>query len=260
MKRLLTTPAPTGREQLLQALTGEGPSAANEEQFAFYLTVLRHRLSRTRFQNLVIENIGSAQDPDDVVFSAMAVLADRIRHRSHLTLRQLAYELCERGVFSKSCLSIQYWTAVDAVFILTGWLTALYNAKDNSPPDVLGIEQESTSTFQCPQQTIESAHSLSLCILLHGFGSVLPLKVEPAFGSSGLNPIPFPQPPGADDVLRVALLNAAHLKMIKKVRIEWTLSLGTHLDFDKTTRCLKGFCVPSILLLQNQSATSLLSE
>lgn len=236
------------------------PSAENEEQFSFYLTVLRHRLSRTGFQDLVIENIDSAQDPDDVVFSVMAALADLIRHRSHLTLEQLVYELCGGGVFSKSCLSIQYWTAVNTVFIMAGWLTALYSGKVDSPPNVLGIEQESTSTFQCPQQTMERAQSLSLCILLHGFGSVLPVNVQPAFGSSGSNPIPFPQPPAADDVLRVALLNAAHLKMIKKVRIEWTLSLGTHLDFDKTTRCLKVFCMPSILLLQNQSANSLLSE
>lgn len=259
-RRLLTLQALPGRQRLLQALTVSLPSAENDEQFAFYLSFLQYRLRSTGIQNPVIDMFGSVQDPDNAVFSAMAVLAELIRYQSHSSLEQLVYKLGDKDAIPTPFFnSTQHHKAIKAVFIMTGWLTALYNPTTNSPLDVLRVEQESTSTFERSQQTMEMAKSASLCILLHGFGSVLPAKVHHPLGSTGTDLAPS-SPPQADDVLRVAFINASHLIRIKRIRLEWTMSLGSHLDFDKSNRCVKVFCMPSLLLLQNQDIATPLSE
>jgi hypothetical protein len=258
---VLVTRSPiTGRQQLLQALTTGIASAGRDEQFAFYLSFLQHQLSKTRFQNAVIEKINGSADPDNAVLSAMAALAELIQHESHLSLGQIVHRLVDDGVFSKhSTADAYYSTAFQAVFVFTGWLTTLYSPVLNGPSNILHIEQESSSIFESPRQTIGASETVSLDLFLHGFGSVLPRKVHSNFTGPGSPPVLASQPP-PDDVLRVALFNAAHLKRIKKARIEWTLSIGTHLDFDKSTKCLRIFCMPSILLLQIQSTNSPLSQ
>ena len=152
------------------------------------------------------------------------------------------HALVERGIFTSKCKNLgssENASSIQMVLYMVGWLTFLYKPIYTShPQQPFRVDQESVTLFQYPSQSFEENKTGSIDSLIHRFGDILPQK-----------PLSQQSQP-VDDVIRVPLLNAAHLWKIKEIRIRWTMTIGTHLALDKSTKTLSIFCMPSVLLFQ----------
>ncbi len=102
-------------------------------------------------------------------------------------------------------------------------------------------------TFTKFSQTLEN-NDQPLTLLLGIFGKIIPRRQRHM--TSG-HASPYLLGPQRQDEARIelSLLRYHILKKVANVEVEWVDSLSLHLEFDKSTKTLKLFRLPSLCLL-----------
>lgn len=208
-------------------------------------------MKESRLQVLLNKN---ESDANDAAFSALASIADMIRStvRSAPSLEHMMHCLAEKNIFPPQCKDIgdpgnTVW--IQMVFVMVSWLTLIYKTDYRTQPqEHLRVDQESEAVFQSPSHLSADIKKISIELMLHRFGEILPQK---ALSRS---------PQQGQEIIKVSMLNASHLWKVKKIRVKWTITIGTHLVLDKTSKTLCVFCLPSVFQLQNGNPDSPLTR
>lgn len=131
-----------------------------------------------------------------------------------------------------------------AVFMVLSWLTMIYEASGDKSNGRFRIKLPLQSEGVREEQNMDNA-SRPLSRLLRGFGQLLP-STEVVLAA-----IEKPTP----DLIYANNLNMFSLKLINKIRIEWTNSLGCHLMFSPLSRTLSIFRFPSFCAITCETST-----
>lgn len=246
-----THAACSGRDELLHALIGAKNASDHERCFEFFLTLLTRWMKESQLQVLLNKD---ELEANDTVLSALATVANMIRSsvRSAPSLEEMMHCLAEKNIFPPECKDIgvsdnAVW--IQIVFSMVSWLTLIYKTDHRSQPqEHLSVDQESETVFQSPSHLCADIKNISIELMLHRFGEILPQK---ALSRS---------PQAGQEIVKVSMLNASHLWRVKKIRVKWTRTIGTHLVLNKTSKTLCVFCLPSVLKLQNGNPDSPLTR
>ncbi|TPX12800.1 uncharacterized protein E0L32_006680 [Thyridium curvatum] len=239
-----------GLDELREALS-DRVTETSDAQLAYCSRHLRHLLSSSQFQRRLFVDTPDRTEPYTTELSAIANVAKTISQHVHSTFGEVVGTMRSNGGLPQNESGDPRFNAeaIQLIFLFVGWITCLYNPIVDGLPDRLTVKQESKSLFEQPQQPLDGKKHLSLFI--HDFGMVLFKKVH----GPDLSTLS-----SSDDVIQVSILNAAHLRQVRKLRIEWTRSIGTHLELDTSANCLKLFCLTSIPHLQFRNPSSPLCQ
>jgi hypothetical protein len=120
-----------------------------------------------------------------------------------------------------------------AVFKILSWLTMIFKAS-NGTANGFQIDVPLKGEGIREEQSMDKAKR-PISRLIRGFGQLLPSTEQVSHAIEKSQP----------DLIYAASLNVFSLKMIDKIRIEWTSSLGCHLMFNPLRRTLTLYRFPT---------------
>lgn len=246
-----TAVALSGRAELLHALIGTENGSDHERYFEFYLSLLMWWLKDSCLHDWLHKN---ELDVSNSAFSALATVAKLLRSAPTTddmmpTMEDIMRGLADKKAFPQDVRVSEDGVWIQMVFAMVSWLTLIYKPDhSNHLQDYLTVVQESSAVFQAPSQLSANLRKLSIDVMVNRFGTVLPQKPEPRSLQPG------------QDIIKLSELNASHLWKVKKIRVKWTMTIGTHLTLDKTSKTLCVFCLPSVFRLQHGNPDSPVSR
>lgn len=122
------------------------------------------------------------------------------------------------------------------VFCCISWITMLYSTSFQPDFHNLHLDHIQCASIVHSQPTLNSENPL--CELLQDFGPLLPVRDDQVLGNVS-------DPVFSADSLYVSLLNAATLRQLGGIQIEWIDNISSHLQFDAELRKLLIFHFPS---------------
>ncbi|KAK7398521.1 hypothetical protein QQX98_012097 [Neonectria punicea] len=178
---------------------------------------------------------------------ALEPLASRHNHSGEtLEGQETVYFLQLLGKQSFSSAYGRTYASFLPVFVSAGWLSMLYEPSHRHTTGVFSIRGLPRQSITRIQQNIDPCLQRPLSSVSLGFGRLLPtMHIDAAEGQTNR--------------LQVSMLAFDTLMRMGKVRINWSDSLGSHLQFDPIRRELTLFRLPSYcaLCLESQDQFTL---
>lgn len=217
-----------------------------------YATFLDKQVRRCRSQDFVLFHNQEMLDDDgftkrvlQIAWQMVSLIGDSRRP----CIDKLCSELMQLNLIHSS--SDNQDAAFRLIFSLIGWMTMCYTPIVPGQTSKLQIQQEGVASFKRFESSI-SLVKRPLTEMLHTFGLRLPVEQRKSAVGTNCTSI--------DEALDVTLLNANILHRFTDIKIQWTTSLTTHLEFDESERRLSLFGLPSFCLLYEGEDISLLNK
>jgi len=271
----IITPLSESQNSFLSSIIGEIPQDEFViEACAWYISFLEFKIREswpTIFRGMLkgINSLDAQNEGLSVVFEILRVVVVEFS-RENIALTDLVDQLYNKELLNTTDGERSH--AKQLVFIVFGWITALYPPRYDPEPMKLQLINTSLSpalestkrqsprrrikAFETYEQSLEDNDHLDqpLHTLLGTFGRIMPQQNRQTSMMGGHSTPLMAAPPRPDEQwLELSLLCFHTLEKVAFISIEWVDSLSQHLEFDRGTKALKIFRLPSLCLVMASS-------
>jgi hypothetical protein len=262
------------KEELYECFIGEAEfDQLLEPAWLWYLHFLDNRIKDiwTSLLVPVIPGLSAAVAEDEdldvtIVYEVLVVIAKAIKLQEEVSLEKIVSRLSTAGLVQSGAED----TAIQMAFVLSGWLTMLFDPKTTISRGQLQLRPVNSSRFgrgrarstvvssfsQDIGQAGDEIHKALFHRMLSQFGSLFPQAAGPTYADSMLNP----GLAGNDNHLAVSYVCFNTLKNVGNLRIEWVNTLNLHLQLDIRKRVLRLYRFPSFCWLLYEGDDDMLSS
>jgi hypothetical protein len=205
--------------------------------------VLSHLISRAatgdvqgRFLQHLNPDFFPSQNIISRIVQALVSIANILRTDADVSIIFIDNQLVRENVFLGDTEEDagQRLSRAGLIFMAIGWITNLFDpvtSSSSSPDGTLAIKTELATCFET--STVSSTlTSRPIVEMIRHFGDLLPTR-RPDQLESNQRGFGNREAKGAiSETLQVASINVSSLERIGGIKIEWTSSLSSHLDFD----------------------------